>query len=193
MQCAHRSLIASWLIGLCLGLALRHTSIELLKGLKDLPSLLSDGPVSHLPVDELLSEDIEVRLAPCDALHARRPLGPAGVKDGQVLFDDFKAGSAARLPGKDFQYGQLKAHMRTQRFIEIPTIPALATAWVAHISAFKRNPCRTRLTREQSTALYAAFGPATSCARAARIVLLVWAEPLAAHKTADRDTTLWSC
>ncbi|WP_247315955.1 hypothetical protein [Bradyrhizobium sp. 141] len=123
-----RSLIASWLIGLCLGLALRHTSIELLKGLKDLPSLLSDGPVSHLPVDELLSEDIEVRLAACDALHARRPLGPAGVKDGQVLFDEFKSGSAARLPGKYLQYGQLKAHMRTQRFNESPTIPALPKA-----------------------------------------------------------------
>ncbi|MGY3363440.1 hypothetical protein ACVWZL_000565 [Bradyrhizobium sp. GM2.4] len=75
-----------------------------------------------------MSEDIEVRLAARDALHARRPLGSAGVKDGQVLFDDFKSGSAARLAGKYLQYGQLKAHMRTQRFNEIPTIPALATA-----------------------------------------------------------------
>lgn len=99
------SLIASWLIGLCLGLALRHTSIELLKNLEDLPSLLSDGPVSHFAVDELLSEDIEVRLAARDALHARCPLGSAGVKDGQVLFDDFKTGSAARLAGKYLQYG----------------------------------------------------------------------------------------
>ncbi|WP_247493773.1 hypothetical protein [Bradyrhizobium sp. 142] len=45
-----------------------------------------------------------------------------------MLFDDFKSGSAARLAGKYLQYGQLKAHMRTQRFNEIPTIPALATA-----------------------------------------------------------------
>ncbi|UPK28257.1 hypothetical protein [Bradyrhizobium sp. 195] len=107
---------------------MRYRSIELLKGLQYLPSLLSDGPVSQLPIDELLSEDVEIRLAARDALHARRPLGPAGVKDDQVLFDDFKTGSAARLPGKYLQYGQLKAHMRPQRVIENPTIPALATA-----------------------------------------------------------------
>ncbi|MCA1378928.1 hypothetical protein I6F16_35910 [Bradyrhizobium sp. IC4060] len=75
---------------------MRHTSIELLEGVKEIPSLLSDGPVSHLPLDEPLTEDIEVRPAARDALHALLPLGPAGVKNGQVLFDQFKTGSAAR-------------------------------------------------------------------------------------------------
>ncbi|MCK1618983.1 hypothetical protein IVA96_20615 [Bradyrhizobium sp. 159] len=61
-----------------------------------------------------LSKDIEVRVAARDALHARRPLGPTGVKDRQVLFDEFKTGSAAQLPGKYLQDGQLKAHVGTQ-------------------------------------------------------------------------------
>lgn len=81
---------------------MRHTSIELLEGVKEIPSLLSDGAVSHLPLDEPLTEDIEIRPAARDALHALLPLGPAGVKNGQLLFDQFKTGSAARLPGKFF-------------------------------------------------------------------------------------------
>ncbi|UWU67858.1 hypothetical protein [Bradyrhizobium sp. NC92] len=100
-----RSLIARRLLGLCLGLAFRNELIELLSGVKDLEpledlsSLRSDDPTSFLSRDQPLPEDIEVRLAARNALHARRPLGPAAVKDRQVLFDEFKTGSAAGLPG----------------------------------------------------------------------------------------------
>ncbi|MDA9431455.1 hypothetical protein XH88_06575 [Bradyrhizobium sp. CCBAU 51627] len=65
------------------------------------------------------------RPAARDALHALLPLGAAGLKNGQVLFDEFKPGSAARLPGYYLQYGQLKAHLRAQKFNENTTIPAL--------------------------------------------------------------------
>lgn len=92
-----RSLIARWLLGLCLGLALRHTSIELLEGVKEFPSFLSDGPVSTYRWMGFRPKTS--RLGP---RLARRPLGPACVKADQALLDELKTSSAVRLPGSIF-------------------------------------------------------------------------------------------
>jgi hypothetical protein len=90
------SAIGSQLLGLRPRLAVRDAPIQPLEGLKDLPTLLGDGPIPHLPVDQTLPEDIEVRCATRNAFHASGPLWPATVIDGQVLLDGFDTRPAAR-------------------------------------------------------------------------------------------------
>lgn len=76
----------------------------------------SHDPISFLPLDQPLSKDLEVRLAARDALHARWPLGPTGVKDRQVLFDEFKTGSAvARQVSSGWTAESSCGHVMIQR------------------------------------------------------------------------------
>lgn len=84
---------------------MRGTPIQLLERIKDLQAFRGDGPIPHFPVDQPVSEDIEVRRSASDPRHAGGPLRPATVIDSEVLLDDLDTRAPAWLAGKYLQYG----------------------------------------------------------------------------------------